>query len=102
MAAAIEVYRTISAEIDVAERDRDIYLLPQLAERLGMIGGETHRGLSQRWEYSFTDPDGDTVQLHCRWYDTSQAFSPGPDRHIMTVAYRGGQGSLSHAGSYDE
>lgn len=99
---AIEIFKLISDEIGQAERDKDIYLIPRIAEKLGMQGGETQRGLGQAWNYELTDQVGDQVRVHCRWYDTSKAFSIRPDRHIMEVSYEGAQGKLSNSGVYEE
>lgn len=99
---AEELYARLVTAIDHAVRTKNIYAVPEAAEAAGMTGGSTHRGLSERWEYTLSDQAGRTVLLQCRWYDQSQAFSIQPDKHIMSVELRGPDLLRSHSGTYEE
>ncbi len=99
---APDLYNDLVRVIDRAAAEKNIYAVPAAAEAAAMTGGQTHKGLSERWSYSFTDTLGQTVELHCRWYDQSQAFSPAPDMHRMSVVLKTGGNELSHSGEYEE
>ena len=99
---APDLYSYLVAVIDKAAADRNIYDVPKAAEQAGMEGGETARGLGQRWDYIFVDGSGQSVKLHCRWYDQSKAFSIQPDMHIMEIELVGGSTSLRHSARYEE
>lgn len=90
------------AAIDQAVLDQDIYALPKAAENAGMTGGELKRGISQKWEYSFTDDGGGTVKVECYWYDQSRPFQIKPDMHVMKADLHDAEGRLSHVGKYEE
>ena len=97
-----ELYQNLVKVIDEAVRTKNIYAVPEAAEAAGMAGGETHKGFSERWEYSYEDDAGRSVVVHCRWYDQSQAFNIRPDKHVMSVELRGPGPMQSHSGSYED
>ena len=99
---ALELYHQLVNVIDRAKAEKNIYAVPAAAEAAGMAGGQTHKGFSERWTYTYTDSAGQTVELHCRWYDQSQAFAPAPDMHKMSVELRGAEHLLSHSADYEE
>ena len=82
---ALDLYHHFVAVIDRAFDDRDIYAVSIAAETAGMSGGEERRGMGQRWNYHFTDGNDQTIEVHARWWDQSQAFSIQPDMHVMSV-----------------
>lgn len=100
--ATEELYAQLVNVIDEAVRAKDIYAVPAAAEAAGMIGGQTHKGFSERWEYSHRDQDGHTVLLHCRWYDQSKPFSIQADKHVMSVELCGPHVMKAHSGTYEE
>lgn len=100
--SALDLYRDLVKIIDRATAEKNIYAVPAAAEAAAMTGGQTHKGLSERWSYSYTDRFGQTVELHCRWYDQSQAFSAAPDMHRMSVELKTGESVLSHSAEYEE
>lgn len=67
-----------------------------------MTGGETSRGIGQRWEYNYADASGHSVKVECRWYDQSKAFSIKPDMHIMSVTLDEAGSFLSHSRRYED
>lgn len=99
---AFDIFQEIAKTIDRAKADKNIYAVPAAADAAGMSGGQTHKGLSERWSYTYTDAVGQTVDLHCRWYDQSQAFSPAPDMHKMSVELSGAEHPMSHSAEYEE
>jgi len=98
----LDLYHDLVRVIDRAAAEKNIYAVPAAAEAAAMAGGQTHKGLSERWTYSYTDKPGQTLELHCRWYDQSQAFSPAPDMHRMSVALKTGESEFSHSAEYEE
>lgn len=99
--AASDLYDQMVTVIKMAVTARNIYAVPEAAEKAAMLGGETHKGLSQRWDYSFTDESGHTVNVRCRWYDQSKPFSIQPDMHKMSVELSG-PAPKRYEGSYEE
>lgn len=99
---AEELYAQLVDAIDEALRAKNIYAVPAAAEAAGMTGGQTHKGFSERWEYSHRDEPGRTVLLNCRWYDQSKPFSIQPDKHIMSVELRGPNLMKAYSGTYEE
>jgi hypothetical protein len=100
--SASELFDKFVTVIDKAASAKRIYDVPEAAEKLGMSGGETHRGMGQRWEYCFTDAGGETVVVSCRWWDQSKAFSIQPDMHVMQVQLTGTVPVRSHERRYEE
>jgi hypothetical protein len=99
---ASDLYHQLVNVIDRATAEKNIFAVTAAADVAGMAGGQTHKGLSERWSYSYTDSVGQTVDLHCRWYDQSQAFAPAPDMHKMSVELRGAERLMSHSAEYEE
>ena len=97
-----ELYAHMVSAINDALSESDIYAVPKAAEQAGMVGGETTRGLAQRWDYEASDPAGNSVQVHCRWYDQSKPFSIRPDKNIMTVTMNINGEKRSHTLSYED
>lgn len=100
--SALDLFNQFVSIIDKAAAAKRIYDVPEAAEKAGMSGGETHRGLGQRWEYMFTDAGGQTVAVNCRWWDQSKPFSSQPDMHVMSVKLTGATAPLSHEQRYEE
>ena len=100
--SALDLFNEFVAIIDKAAASKRIYDVPEAAEKAGMAGGETERGLSQRWKYTHTDADGQTVEVNCRWWDQSKAFSTQPDMHVMQVIIPSLTPPLSHERRYEE
>lgn len=99
--SAADLYNDLLSVIKKAVVDNNIYAVPAAAQQAGMQGGETERGVSQRWDYTFTDSLGHSVMVHCRWYDQSKPFSIHPDKHIITVELTGPQ-PQRYTDSYEE
>lgn len=99
---AAELFDDFVSVIDKAASERNIYDVPRAAEREGLAGGETQRGSSQRWEYTHVDATGASLQVECRWYDQSQAFSIQPDMHVMSVTLIAGDDRRTHQRRYEE
>lgn len=92
-----DLYQLMVEVINAAADEENIYSVPEAAEAQGMSGGEIKAGLSQRWEYSYSDSSGDAVVVKCHWYDQSKPFSIQPDKHVMTVTF----GSQTHTRAYE-
>lgn len=88
MITAAEQFEHFVTIIEQAWKDKNIYSVPEAAEAAGFKGGEVQRGLSQRWEYGFTDESGVEVEVTARWWDQSKAFSIQPDMHVMNVSLK--------------
>ncbi|QLQ12849.1 MAG: hypothetical protein HZY74_05465 [Brevundimonas sp.] len=99
---AADLYQQFVALIDEACASKDVYAVPKAAAAAGMEGGETPHGLSQRWDYTFVDLLGQTLLVHARWWDQSQAFSIRPDMHVMSVELKAGDTIARHKRRYEE
>lgn len=100
---AFDLYNSLVAVIDRAYESKSIYDVPKAAEAAGMVGGEEPRGgFSQRWNYEFTDAAGQTVKIHCRWWDQSKSFSIQPDMHVMSVELVGSSPIMAHERRYEQ
>lgn len=97
-----ELYAHMVSVINDAHSKSNIYAVPKAAEQAGMVGGETTRGMTQRWDYEASDATGNSVQVHCRWYDQSKPFSIQPDKNIMTVTMNINGEKQSHTMSYED
>jgi hypothetical protein len=100
--SAHDIFNEFVVIIDKAAASKRIYDVPEAAEKAGMAGGETERGLSQRWKYTYTDDEGQTVEVNCRWWDQSKAFSTQPDMHVMQVLIASVTPPLSYERRYEE
>ena len=99
---ALALYHRFVVIIDQACEARDIFAVPKAAETTGLTGQEEQRGMGQRWNYSCLDDHGQTVLVHVRWWDQSQAFSIRPDMHVMSVELKGNVSLMRHERRYEE
>jgi hypothetical protein len=96
------LYHRFVGLIDQACDAKDVYRVPKAAETYGLTGGEEQRGTRQRWNFSFVDANNQTVLVHARWWDQSQAFSIRPDMHVMSVELKGEATLMKHERRYEE
>lgn len=99
---SLDMYDRFVELIDQACDAKDIYRVPKAAESLGLKGGEEQRGMGQRWNFSFVDAHSQTVLVHARWWDQSQAFSIRPDMHVMSVELKGEATLIKHERRYED
>ena len=100
--SAGDLYLEMVKVIDKAAADHNIYDVPKSAEAAGMTGGEVKSGgFSQHWDYSYTDGQGDKLDVNFYWRDKSSPFSIHRGHHVMSV-YLSGSHNSNHTNTYDE
>ncbi|WP_448108848.1 hypothetical protein [Pseudomonas azerbaijanoccidentalis] len=96
----LSIFSALKDAIQHACQSRDFGGVLRIAESTGMRGGEDKRSITiLRYEYKFSDSDGNSVELSFRSYDPSGPFQMEPDinRFNLTLTVDGRQ-----AGQYSD
>lgn len=100
---ARNLYEAIVTAIDKACASSNFLEVCDVAAQLGMIGGEVTSFNALRYEFAYTDSEGDQVTLNVRSYDPSGPFQNEPDINRFTVKLISpGREVASHDRQYDE
>lgn len=99
--SATSLYNAMIGVIDHACETLGFLEVCDVAARLGMAGGEIKSFNALRYEFTYSDSQGDQVTLNVRSYDPSGPFQNEPDINRFTAKLiSGGREVASHDRQY--
>lgn len=97
------LYDAVTRAIDKACETQGFLEVCDVAAQLGMAGGEVKSFNALRYEFTYSDSQGNQVTLNVRSYDPSGPFQNEPDINRFTAKLiLGGHVVASHDRQYSE